>query len=188
MVGQIEAILFAILTLSIFPSTFAQAQTTETYLTITNFDNEFSIQYPPSWDIVEKTNRFEGVDMYFYSDRSNPSDGYIMAYHDVLSTQMAGTLPDFFPSFLKGALEGMSEEGFRLIEDPRYDKYEFDGYQAASAIAEGKMSGSDLTMLIVVTIIDNNLFSFSFASEPTLFDARLPIAENMIRSVKFMES
>jgi hypothetical protein len=173
------------------------AQTSETWKEYVDPQGEFSIQYPPSWDL-KPSNRFEATDLMMYSPGGS-ENGYVLLQYNIFSEEIGTVLDKYggdqsdiekyldivFPSFLKGFSESM--DNFNQVERIDYNKYKIDGYKAASIIFSFEIQGLDVAGWLVWTLLGSNMFVFEFVASTDNFDSLLPIGERMLNSIKILD-
>jgi hypothetical protein len=164
-------------------------------------ENRFSLQYPFDWDVKEKQNRFEDIDVRFINrtvDEIVPCTGGLAkglfctsydTYEEVSLSigngPISSNISDIVDSTISQAESIVMTQGgkyFDLEEPAKYD-YSIDGYPAGSFIYSYEDRGNKLVSLLVASLINGKLITISFTSTPELFDASLPLINNMIDSV-----
>jgi hypothetical protein len=138
----------------------ASAQVQQEFLTWTDPEGRFSIEYPSDWLAEEKKNRFEYFEVTF-TDSLSKYNGYLSVdYSDRVEEEEVGSLELFFNSFVQGF--GPAFEGFREVEDRDFSKYTIDGERAGSVIFAADIGGIGLGGLLVVSVINDRVFGLAF--------------------------
>jgi hypothetical protein len=165
-----------------------------TWKTYSNSKFGFSIEYPLSWVIKEKTNRFEpGLDLEikFSGDPSNSSYGKF--------TFNGGkpTLIDDIATVTELGKKQSLDNNFyvnyepHLVEDVNISKYVIDGEKSGSFTYSTSTIGSDYASLgseIVDTIHNGDLYIFQYIANANHFDdiQNTAIRTHMFNSIKWL--
>lgn len=175
---------------------FAQSSQ-ESWKLYTDPENEFSIEYPTSWELKPAENRFDLVDLHIL--HSNALNGIVSIKDNVIPEELTQfikeqganqkDIEDAFEIIFPHLLTSFSAEmdSFNQIEAADYNKYKIDGHKAASTIFSFKQSELDFAGWMVMTIIGNKMFSFNYIANQNQFDTNFPIAERMLNSIKILE-
>lgn len=78
-------------------------------------------------------------------------------------------------------------ENYNQVEELNYVKYLVDGHKTGSVVYGFSVDEQDLAGLLIWTLVGNNQFWLAYGSNTDTFDQNLPIAENVLRSVKFLK-
>ena len=178
--------IITILACATIPNVFAQPAD-QTWKLFTDPENEFSIEYPSSWDAKPAENRFERADVNIYSSEG-PLGGFaqVQYQYNIMSEELTeNNLELYFPSIISGISTAF--DSFNQVEEALYDKYKIDGHKAASVVASFETSGMDFAGLLVASPVGNKLFVFNYSADPNRFDANFPIAEHMLNSTKILD-
>jgi len=156
----------------------------------------FSIQYPQSWTISEKQNRFEsGVELTIESpDISDPNRG---AFNFVSSGPTPTNNIRILTNIIIDELVGGFDVDYdrRLIENANITRYKIDGENAGAFlfVTDSKELG-DRTPVpvtaaeVVMTIHNGKSYFFQFISSPETFDNPIltDIRQHMFNSIKWL--
>ena len=169
----------------------------QTWELFTDPENEFSMDYQPSWQLEPAENRFDRADVSIFNTEGPPS-GFVYIQYNILSEEVTSMMKEHgydqkdlenqlesvFPSLISGFTD---YESFNQIEDAQYDKYKIDGYKAGSFVFSFENSGVPYAGWIVGSLIGNKLFVFTYVADQNRFDTNLPIAEHMLNSIKILD-
>lgn len=165
-----------------------------TWKTYSNSKFGFSVEYPSSWVIKEKTNRFEpGLDLEikFNGDPSNSSYGKFTfnggkptLIDDIATVTELGKKQSIDNNFY-----GNNEP--HLVEDVNISKYVIDGEKSGSFTYSTSTIGSDSALLgaeIVDTIHNGNLYIFQYVANANHFDniQNAAIRTHMFNSIEWL--
>lgn len=158
-----------------------------------------SIDYPSTWNIQEKQNRFEeGIDLKidsFVNVSSGPnSKGFMSFTGTVILDRNITTLTTTIMEYLLEAGETyIDPRDFenRLVEGVNTSRYKIGGENAGSFITVFDVKNSDYKDAYehVVTIHNNRVYYFSFMSHAGVFDTQrvTEIRKHMFDSIKWLD-
>jgi hypothetical protein len=169
----------------------------QTWELFTDPENEFSMDYQPSWQLKPAENRFDRSDISMANTEGPPS-GFVNIQYNILSEKITSMMKEFgydqkdmenqlesvFPSLVSSFTD---YESFTQIEDANYDKYKIDGYKAGSFVFSFEQSGVPYAGWVVGSLIGNKQFVFTYVADQNQFDTNLPIAEHMLNSIKILD-
>ena len=95
-------------------------------------------------------------------------------------------LESLFPSLISTYTDIF--ESFNLVEDYEYQNYNISGDKAASLVFTFEVHDAEYAGWIVGSLIGNKFFILQFIADPSQFDANLPNAEKMLRSIKVLDN
>lgn len=161
------------------------------------FDKDFSLQYPSSWTLEPKTNRFESIDLKM-SSPDGVSGGIIIVGYYLVDPALSSSLKQIhakqkdiekylvfiFPRVLSGFANNF--DNFNAVEEPDYVKYQIDGHRTGSAVFGYTLNDQNLAGLLVWTLIGGNQFWLQYTASQDTFDQNLPIAEKVLSSIKIL--
>jgi hypothetical protein len=163
-----------------------------------------SIDYPSTWNIQEKQNRFEEGIVYLEIDsfvnvsgRINLVDPDFMRFsiltiplHEVMDTTKITTLTTtMMDDHIEYANSIEDDFEIRLIEGISTSRYKIGGENAGSYITVFEEKDSDYkdAYEFVITVHNNRIYQFSFMSHAGVFDTQrvTEIREHMFDSIKW---
>ena len=107
---------------------------------------------------------------------------------NVSQANIESSLDQIFPEYiLKPFLSEMEYGSLTELEKPVYDKYLIDGHKTGSAAYTAIYGELPIKNVLVGTIIGNNSLGISYGAPTTAFDQIVPIAENIIESIRISE-
>jgi hypothetical protein len=176
----------------------AYSQLYNSWQLYTDPENEFSMQYPSSWILRPADNRFDLLDVEILNS-GDATNGLVQIQYNIMSEELSSLMKQydvdqaeleqyldiFFPAFLTGFSRSL--DGFHQIENANYEKYNIDGHKAGSTVYSFEVSGRELAGWVTVTLIGNKLFAFMYGADQNTFDTNLPIAEQMLNSIKISD-
>jgi hypothetical protein len=155
-------------------SSVAKAQTTS-MTKFTDYLGRFSISYPSNWTSEPATNRFQTNAASF--SNGNGSGFLVQVINSPLSPEI----------FARGMSASFGYQ-YSTFQDVECSKYKVDGNRACSFISTKSgnpdLGTRDITVLLVVTSINNKIYTINFASGQDTFDSILPTFETMLNSFK----
>jgi hypothetical protein len=78
-------------------------------------------------------------------------------------------------------------DGFNQTGGAQYDKYAIDEHKAGSITFAAALSGQPLAGWVTATLVGNKIFVFQYGADQNPFATNLPIAENMLNSIKILD-
>jgi hypothetical protein len=196
---------FQLIQAQILNSNSTQANTTTTnsqaqWKVYTNDKFGFSVEYPPSWIISEKQNRFEsGVEAAIESPDLGGSNygSFVLADASPSATSNIRILTNLFVNEVIGGFDADYEK--RLIERANLTKYKFSGERTGAFtyvldrkdFTDGETTTTPVTAIEVVTAIhDGKSYLFSFLASTENFDnpTLSEIRQHMFNSIKWKDS
>jgi hypothetical protein len=170
----------------------------ETWQTFKDPENEFSIEYPSSWQLKPAENRFATTDLTIMHSNGF-QDGFVTMSYNIVPEELTQIIKKYgadqkdiddvfktiFPTLLTSSSAAF--DSFHQVEDTDYKKYKVDGLGTASTIFSFKQSGLDFAGWSVGALTGNKIFWFHYAADPNQFDSNFPIAERMLQSIKLLD-
>jgi hypothetical protein len=166
-------------------STQALAQVNSSFLTYTNTDLGFTINYPSDWSIDDKNMSTIGIK---FASPDGPGAGGVI----VSATETGKTIEDFANS-----LPFNQSHGLKLIEMDK-NGYFLSGHPALRVIGIGSFGGPgepgetqgiephDVKMMMFVTILGGKEYGVSYLALPESFPNQLQTAQTMIDSFQII--
>ncbi|HJT49298.1 MAG TPA: hypothetical protein VJ729_14030 [Nitrososphaeraceae archaeon] len=191
-------------------TTTATDNTTITYSEFTG--KGLSFQYPNGWTINSTATplaTIPGVDSIEMSDVVNnhlqaqilvnlvplteEEKGKMNLPNNATEQDIDSRLQQIFPEhMLQPFIKGQTERGSSVLTElgkPVYDKYVVNGHKAGSAIYTTLTYKIPLKTLFIATITGGNKeFMLMYRAPVDIFDRDLPIAENIIKSIVFVNA
>lgn len=170
----------------------------ETWQTFKDPENEFSIEYPSSWQLKPAENRFATTDLTIMHSNGF-QDGFVTMSYNIVPEALTQIIKEYgadqkdiedafkiiFPTLLTSSSAAF--DSFHQVEDTDYNKYKVDGYGTASTIFSFEQSGLDFAGWSVGALTGNKIFWFHYAAGPNQFDPNFPTAERMLESIKLLD-
>ena len=161
------------------------------YKNYTSQKYQIQFEYPSTWMLEEKTNRFdEGLDISITSAGGAGLDVIAIGYtEDLIGGYGTTDLRSAVTDFLNGMSSDYTKE-FRTIESPSF--VTIDGHNSGTFLftAKEKYETSPYTAAtqVWITFLDGRGYVFTFLSSPTNFDSpeNTEIRDHLIKSVKFL--
>jgi hypothetical protein len=142
-------------------------------------DEGIMIQYPSDWRVSDSTLALGDV-IKFFSPEENPELGLSTAAVLVKASPADGVTLDEFVAQL---MEGIPNTRMLDIRGT-----ELSGLQAYESIFYEYGDNRTLKVKSVITLKDDIIYRINYASDTSRYDDYLPMADQMVRSFKFIES
>jgi hypothetical protein len=161
------------------------------YKNYTSQKYQIQFEYPTTWALEEKTNRFdEGSDIRLTSGGGSGLDFIGVTYADDLIRGFGTTnLPSAVNDFLDAMTNDYTKD-YRVIESPSFNT--IDGRNAGTFLFTGKdkfeSNPVSLAAQMWITFLGDHGYSFSFMSPTDNFDSaeNAEIRDHFIKSIKFL--
>jgi Mg-chelatase subunit ChlD len=166
--------------------------------------NHLSFKYPKEWTVNKFLPSEYGItaeaELYFMSDdpeknaiiqfgfiRLNQSEivalGLVQNNTDNLDSNLSQTFPRILEGIKSSIVLGVPSEE----EEPVYNKYTVAGHKAGSVLYNANYQELTVRVLVIGTVIHNNIFMLAYSAPFYAFDENLPIVENVLNSIKLRE-
>jgi len=156
-----------------------------------------NFQYPSNWTISSPKELSVGNIIRLYGNNGVPlvlvtyfpldkNELDKMKIDNMTQREVENRLEYSFPTIENGIISQIKQGTLTELEKPSYDKFLVDGHRAGSVYYNANYSEVPLRFVLVGTVIGSNAFTFDFGSPVMYFNDTLPIAEKMIKSVKFV--
>ena len=175
------AIILVIGTILSISNAYGQNSITSKWKTFSEPDGRFTVNYPIGWNIEPRENRFDTKDVEFSILHEGNSvhlvivttetpDGINVEDGENIITQRTST-----------------RDNFRLIDSWECEKYSISNEKACSLVFTTGMSPFEFAEMAVYAFHDSTGYTIIYKTIPDLFDTYLPIAEQIIKSIKFTD-
>jgi hypothetical protein len=161
--------------------------------------NTISLQYPTDWTINNESGleNSEG-DVIKLSNNMIPAQILVLSSPQLYANNFSLVtmtqdeielrLEQIFPEIaLKPYISGAEPCTLIELEKPVYDRYIVVGQKAGAAVWTTDCTGIPTKNIMVGNIVRTNGLSLIYRAPEAVFDKNLPIAENIIKSIKFLQ-
>jgi hypothetical protein len=161
--------------------------------------NTISLQYPTDWTINNESGleNSEG-DVIKLSNNMIPAEILVLSgpqlYANNISLvtmtqdEIESRLEQIFPEIaLKPYISASEPCTLIELEKPVYERYMVVGQRAGTAVWTTDCTGIPTKNIMVGNIVGTNGLSLIYRAPEEVFDQNLPIAENIIKSIKFLQ-
>jgi hypothetical protein len=174
------AILSGALLLSFSLANPVTAQRIIEWKTYTDQKLGVSAEYPSTWEVKPKLNRFESG-----PDVTITGEGFDLR---LAKLQTEGASDFSLKTLANGAQNRLVTQNpsASLIEDIDTSRYTIDGEQAATFLYTFEQQGIKAAQQIVITKHEGVVYLFSMIGDPDLFDQKKEIMDHFFNSIKFL--
>ncbi|MGD1835491.1 MAG: PsbP-related protein [Nitrososphaeraceae archaeon] len=171
---------------SFFGSGYGQEENKTEWLSYTDPEGKFSLEYPADWTIKERENRLDAYNLilfnpFFPKDRSIINVN--LEKYSVSNPNAEKNLTGLMKTYQS---QDTLTSDFEIIDD-NLGKYNVDGNQTINYIASFTKNGHDIEAFRVLAYTDNGIFDIIYFTTPKNFDKYFPIVERLIKSVKISD-
>ena len=167
--------------ITLLTSVSINAQTQGQWLTYTDPEGGFTLEFPSFIKIVPKQNRFDINDLTFSNDNSSIR-GYL---------EYGLSSNDTSPESLRKLVNAVNEALGNFLKEHRIiesNDTQINGNFAISQIVhDTDYEGNEYGIWEISSNVNNKAFKFAYISTPIEFDKGLPTVKKMLDSIKFLK-
>lgn len=158
----------------------------QSYLTWTDPQTKFVIQYPPDWQIDKSFSTPDSTSVVFYDNSTSMERAggvHFRLWNDPVGQGaiIPGNQPIYdVATLLSASKNAPTSSGIQILEGPEIGPYNIAGQKAVWT----KYKKGDHEFLDVSTIVNRTSIHATFDANEKIFDLLFPIAQTMVTSIQ----